>query len=81
VIGEETLVEDGKDGRWLSYAITRNGEMFHVKEHITSPASGQSWPEISAWFWHAFLHPGDGPWQAVTVISKPENGGDLSMQD
>lgn len=69
-IGEETVEEDGKGGRWLSYAITRNGEISHVKEHITCPASGRSWPEISAWFWHAFLRPGEGPWEAVTVISK-----------
>ena len=78
-IGEETEVED-EAGRWLSYAITRHGEMFHVKEHIACPASGRSWPEISAWFWHAFFHPGEGPWQAVTVISKMGNGADLSLQ-
>jgi exosortase/archaeosortase family protein len=78
-IGEETVVED-EEGRWLSYPITRNGEMFHVKEHITCPASGRSWPEISAWFWHALLHTGEGPWQAVTVISKMGNGADLSLR-
>lgn len=67
-IGEETVVEDG-EGRWVSYTVTRNGENFQVKEHVTCPASGRSWPEISAWFWQAFFHPGEGPWEAVTVIS------------
>jgi len=66
-IAEETVVDE--DARWLSYTISRNGEMFYVKEHITCPASGRTWPEISAWFWHAFFHPSGGPWEAVTVIS------------
>jgi exosortase/archaeosortase family protein len=79
-IGGETVVEDGEGGRWLSYTITRSGETYRVREHITCPASGRSWPEISAWFWHAFLHPGDGPWQAVTVISAAGNEPELSRR-
>ena len=66
--GSETVVKDEDGVAWLSYSITRHGEIFHVKEHITCPTSGRSWPEISAWFWHAFLNPSDGPWEAVTVI-------------
>lgn len=67
-IGEKTVVTDGNDDRWLSYKIARNGETFWVRERITCTAKDQNWSEISAWYWHAFFHPGDGPWQAVTVI-------------
>ena len=76
-IGRETVLKDGHGVAWLSYPITRHGEILHVKEHIRCPTSGRSWPEISAWFWHAFLNPGDGPWQAVTVISMAGGGDDF----
>lgn len=79
-IGEETIIEDREGRRWLSYPITRHGETFQVLERITCPASGRSWPEITAWFWHAFFHPGDGPWEAVTVISTQGNGDGLSLR-
>ncbi len=68
-IGREAVVEDDDGIRWLSYTATRSGEAFQVKERITCPANHRSWPEISAWYWHAFFHPTDGPWEAVTVIS------------
>ncbi|MDP4623759.1 MAG: hypothetical protein NWT08_01340 [Akkermansiaceae bacterium] len=34
--------------------------------HIGSKEA--QWSEIPAWFWHAFLHPTDGPWKAITVM-------------
>ena len=67
-IGTETVVEDKDGTRWLSYKVTRNREVFQVKKQIDCQSNNQSWPEISAWFWHAFFHPGEGPWEAVTVI-------------
>lgn len=69
-IGEKTVVENADGERWLSYSITRAEERMQVKERISNPATHQSWPEISAWYWHAFLHPGSGPWEAVTAISE-----------
>jgi len=68
-IGEKTVEGSEDGGRWLSYMIVRDGERFQVRERITNTASQECWPEISAWYWHAFLHPGKGPWEAVTVIS------------
>ena len=66
-IGEKRVVEENRK-RWLSYSVTRGGDTFFVKENITCTANGQNWAEISAWYWHAFFKPGDGPWEAVTVI-------------
>jgi hypothetical protein len=57
------------DDGWLSYTAARTGEIFQVKERITCLANGRSWPEISAWFWHALFHPSEAPWEAVTAIS------------
>ncbi len=68
-IGKKTV-----EGEWLAYPATRGGNSFLVKEHISCRATEQTWPEISAWFWHAFLHPGDGPWEAVTVIQRGNHG-------
>ena len=69
-IGEKTVGIDENRDQWLSYSVTRNGDTAQVKEHVTCPSTHQNWPEISAWYWHAFFHPGEGPWQAVTLISK-----------
>ncbi|MFK7851276.1 MAG: archaeosortase/exosortase family protein [Akkermansiaceae bacterium] len=68
-IGPKTVTKDQHDSKWLSYSVSRNGETFRVKERITCMSSKQGWPEIPAWYWHAFLHPSQGPWEAVTVIS------------
>ncbi len=70
-IGEKKVVKENRHHR-LSYPATRGGDTFLVTEHITCPSNDRNWAEISAWFWHAFFHPGDGPWEAVTVISKPD---------
>lgn len=67
-IGEKRVVEINRN-RWLSYSVTRGGNTLFVKENITCTANGQNWAEIPAWYWHAFFNPGDGPWEAVTVIS------------
>ncbi len=67
-IGEKTV--EGKVGEhWLCYTVTRNSETFQVRERISCAAKDQIWPEISAWYWFALFHPGDGPWEAQTVIS------------
>ena len=69
-IGEKTVIDEGR-ALWISYSAIRDSDSYLVTEHISCPATQQSWPEISAWYWHAFFHSGDGPWEAVAVISKP----------
>ena len=64
-IGEKSLSTD--DG-FLTYRITRDGETLSVKEQVTSLTTERTWPEISAWYWHALFHPNQGPWTAVTMI-------------
>jgi hypothetical protein len=29
---------------------------------------------VSAWYWDALLHPGEGPWLAITVIEPVPSG-------
>ena len=64
-IGDRMSVHDGRS---LSYTATRGGLAIEVKERVESVRTNRSWPEISAWFWHALSHPGSGPWEAVTLI-------------
>jgi hypothetical protein len=56
-----------KDGRrWGSFKAVRQTEKLRVRERIYTDA-GQSWTDISAWYWAAAAEDAPGPWWAVTV--------------
>lgn len=61
-----TTLPDGS--RWLTYTATRNGAQWLIREHISQIDGDMQWSEIPAWFWHAFLHPTGGPWEAITIM-------------
>lgn len=42
---------------------------FHVCEHVVSP-SGQTWPDVSAWYWSALLWPDGASWWSY-VTAEP----------
>ena len=54
---------------WGTWTATRDGQRFGVRERVVD-SRGQSWTDVSAWFWHAVLGRTDGPWWAVTVIER-----------
>ena len=56
----------------LSYQATRLQTSFRVTETIRNQSGSQHWAEVSAWYWHALLHPNSGPWIAETLL-KPKN--------
>lgn len=56
---------------WSAYRATRGGRTIRVREQIrASRDPGATWTDVSLWFWHASLHPDEGPWLAVTVLEE-----------
>lgn len=61
-------------GSWATYDAVRGATTLQVREQIRSVGDpGNSWAEVSEWFWHAIWHADGGPWLAVTVI-RPRTG-------
>lgn len=54
---------------WASFAATKGNERLRVYERIHSD-SGESWTDVSAWYWSALRHEGSGSWWAMTVAEK-----------
>ena len=50
---------------WSCFTATRDGGSLRVCEHIVD-AEGQTWTDVSSWFWAAQY--GGGPWSATTVV-------------
>lgn len=49
-------------------AVTHGSERLRVCERIESAADGQSFPDVSTWFWNALLGRTEGPWVSVAVV-------------
>ncbi len=58
-------------GLWGMVRATKDGRAYRVREHIVSADGARVWTDVSAWYWHALIHPQAGPWLATTVI-EPE---------
>ena len=54
---------------WASFAATKGEERLRVYERIHSD-SGESWTDVSAWYWSALRYEGSGSWWAITVAEK-----------
>jgi hypothetical protein len=54
---------------WASFAATKSSEQLVVFERINSD-SGETWTDVSAWYWSALRHEGSGSWWAITVAEK-----------
>jgi hypothetical protein len=54
---------------WTSFAASKGEEQLLVYERINSD-SGETWTDVSAWYWSALRHNGSGSWWAVTVAEK-----------
>ena len=60
---------DRSGSLWASFAATKAGERLVVYERINSD-SGETWTDVSAWYWSALRHEGSGSWWAITVAEK-----------
>jgi hypothetical protein len=64
---EPSALRVGNDGsRWGSFIAVRGDERLLVAERIYTD-SGDSWADVSAWYWSAIAENSSGPWWAVTV--------------
>ena len=60
---------DQNGSLWASFAATKGDERLLVYERINSD-SGETWTDVSAWYWSALRHTGSGSWWAITVAEK-----------
>lgn len=62
----------GVDGGMMGcFRATKGGESYEVCEGIAD-ASGQTWPDVSAWYWQALLGQTPGPWWSRVVAERSE---------
>lgn len=63
---------DGDGLLWSSFIATRGNERLHVRERIYMD-TGESWTDVSSWYWAAARESSAGPWWAITVAEgEPE---------
>ena len=54
---------------WASFAATKGTNRLRVYEQINN-ASGETWTDVSSWYWSALRREENGPWWAFTVAEK-----------
>jgi hypothetical protein len=59
---------DEKGLLWSSFAASKDNDRLRVYERIHSD-SGETWTDVSAWYWAA-LRRGGGGWWAITIAEK-----------
>jgi hypothetical protein len=63
------VYRDARDSLWATFAATNEARRLRVRERIHSD-SGETWTDVSAWYWSALRHEGSGSWWAITVAEK-----------
>jgi len=58
--------EEAREARSCFDAV-KDGTTLRICEEVTD-AGGNSYPEISAWYWPALTGQSDGPWLAATTV-------------
>ncbi len=66
----EPAWQDSQGHLWSSFSAVRGEERRLIRERVYD-ARGQSWPEVSEWFWDACRGRTDGPWWSVVVEEPP----------
>ena len=59
---------DDKGSLWSSFAATKGNDRLRVYERIHND-SGETWTDVSAWYWAALRHDA-GSWWAITIAEK-----------
>jgi hypothetical protein len=63
----EPPVVDPHGARWSCFLAARDVHRLRVRERIASTVDGQSWTDVSAWYWSTLLRSTEGPWVATTI--------------
>ena len=59
---------DANGGRWGRFLARRGATALSVRERVHD-AAGNSWTDVSSWYWAAFWRRSNGPWWAVTIAA------------
>jgi hypothetical protein len=59
----------GNGGLMSCFAASRHGEVLEVCEQLRDGA-GNSWPDVSAWYWHAVTAPAGSSWWSYVVVER-----------
>ncbi|MBN1672083.1 MAG: hypothetical protein JXR37_13675 [Kiritimatiellae bacterium] len=62
---------DAAGNTWCAFRAEKDGRAFDVRSRVFDE-HGNSWPDVSAWFWAATCGKTEGPWWAVTVAEVAE---------
>jgi len=60
---------DTNQSLWGSFAATKRNDRLRVYERINNDA-GETWTDVSSWYWSALRREDSGPWWAFTVAEK-----------
>lgn len=60
---------DASGSLWASFAATKRDDHLRVYERIHN-GSGETWTDVSSWYWSALRREDSGPWWAFTVAEK-----------
>jgi hypothetical protein len=63
-------VKDAGGTTWGCFGAERDGMALSVCERIHDTQDG-AWSDVSSWYWAAVLGRTQGPWYAITVVSRP----------
>ncbi|MCF6204281.1 MAG: hypothetical protein L3J59_11530 [Methylococcaceae bacterium] len=65
----EPISRDQKGNLWGCVIAERKGISYRVCERVYDQ-SGNSWYDVSSWFWSVILKNSQGPWWAITVAER-----------
>jgi hypothetical protein len=63
------ILRDADGKQWGQLEARNTKQTIRVRERIEDTA-GNSWTDVSSWYWAALLKRSRGPWLAITVIEK-----------
>lgn len=59
------------DGQPAScFTASRDGHSLTACEQVRDASGGESWPDISSWYWSALLGRSQGPWTAALTVEQ-----------
>ena len=68
-ISAQTIWRDETGQAWSQFQATRKGQNLMVSERLCDTA-GNSWSDVSAWYWAALRKQSQGPWWAMTIVER-----------
>jgi hypothetical protein len=66
--------KEASGAQWGCFVAHKCGSRLRVRERIADSA-GQSWTDVSAWYWNALLNRSSPPWLAITILEAEPSPG------